>query len=154
MSKGLRGRLQQIPFGTRNKFILEAIQAALDYDDQSIAKLDKEIENYQQTINLLQQRRQKLIIAENERKEKQIKQQQEFEQQQLEHEIKQFNSFINEIKGIFRPSYFYTDKQGISSFNERLGTSLSPNEIKPIVDSILNDTFSLNDFKEILRGVP
>lgn len=133
LSKETIDRVKLIPQGGRNDFISKAIEAALNYDDTSIAILDMKINDLQAQILVLQQLKERKI-SEEKRKRK--------NQSELE---ELYNQFCDYAK-------YYTSGYNTVRVNKKYKINLTGwPQFEGVIKSAKAGNFSLEDFKK-LRG--
>jgi len=134
LPKDIINRVRLIPQGKRNCFISDAIQAALNYEDQSISIIDWKINDLKAQIQVLQQTKDKKI-AEEKRKRK--------NQSELE---ELYNQFCDYAK-------YYTSGYNTVRVNKKYKINLTGwPQFEGVIKSVKAGNFSIDDFKELKEG--
>lgn len=131
----LFNRIKLIPHGRRSEFIRDAIEIALSYEDQSIARLQREIQESEKQIEVKKSLLNEKIKKENDKQEKDKK-------------LKiSFDNFTNYAAN-------YTEGMGYKTkdVNEKFGVNLRDyKNFQEIQQRVKNNNFSIEDFKSICK---
>ncbi len=142
-------QLLQIKKGRRSNFIRQAIKIALKYEDQSITQLEHEIRNLREELQIKEDLLSTKIEEEQSQHDQLQREKTELKNKKKEERKKHYDSFVNEILKAAFPDFFYNDAKGVISFREMISNNnITIKEIKKIVDSILKDTYSFEDFEK------
>lgn len=141
LPSGLLDRLQLIPVGRRSQFIREAIETALNYSDQSVARLVREIDDMEKQLNVKKGllKKQQVSLAEKEETEK-----------------KQEESKKNAILGIYKklcdkiissmnPSFWGNTKDSTDIINKQFQTKYTSKQLNVVVKKIVDGCSTVED---------
>ena len=137
----LLDRIQLIPEGRRSQFIRESLETALNYSDQSIARLVREIEDIERQLNVKKGllKKQQVSLVEKEEKEQK---QEEAKENVI---IGVYKRLCNKIVSSMNPSFYGDTKESTDVINEQFQTNYSSKQLNVVVKKIVDGCSTFED---------
>ena len=137
----LLDRIQLIPEGRRSQFIRESLETALNYSDQSAARLVREIEDLERQINVKKGllKKQQVSLAEKEVTE------QKQEKSRKDVILGVYKRLCNKIVSSMNPSFYGDTKESTDVINEQFQTNYSSKQLNVVVKKIVDGCSTFED---------
>jgi len=127
-------RLQLIPNGRRSQFIVDAIESALNFQDQTVARLTREIEEEEKKLNIKKGLLNKLQIS------------QEKKELQENEDKRQYEWLCDYLKS-------YTHGYNTDRFNKKFNLNISGfPEFEKLQEDCLKGDFTFEQYKALKIG--
>lgn len=127
-------RIHLIPDGRRSQFIREALETALNYSDQSVARLVREIDDLERQLNVKKGllKKQQISLAEKEETEKK---QEESKKNAI---LGIYKKLCNKIISSMNPSFWGSTKDSTDTINKQFQTKYTSKQLNVVVKKIVD----------------